>query len=513
MSTAINTFWDLLSDRAQRSPDQLLLVQGDKPDTTLTAQQCLQAAERLAAGLYERGIRAGDVVAWQMPTRTQTIVLAMALARLAVVQNPILHLFRSRELSALLSQTKPKWLLVPGADASCDYPEQGRQLAAELGFDLLVLDADWPEGDVSQLPPPPSEGESVRWLYCTSGTTSGPKAVLHTDASLMAGGHALNDAMEMGQDDVASIAYPIAHIGGAMMWGLVLELGIPVVLVEAFKVQETAKIFSEHGVTMGGGSTAHYQAWLGLQAQHGSEKVLPSLRMLTGGGASKPPQFYYQAKELMGVPIVHGYGMTECPLVASNRPSSSEQALAYTDGKPVDGMDVRIQRSDGSFAAVGEVGEVVIRGKCLCKGYLNSEQTAENFDADGFFHTGDLGSFDEEGYLRLSGRLKDIIIRKGENISAQEIEELLIDYPQVKGVAVIGLPDEARGERVCAVLEYDGEPITLADICAYLSDKGLMKIKLPEQLERVDVLPRSQALGKVSKKDLQAQFAGTSIPA
>lgn len=513
MANTSNTFWGLLQQRAALTPQQLLLVQGDQDNVTMTVGECLSAAERLAAGLFALGVTPGSVVAWQMPTRVHTIVLAMALARLGVVQNPILHLFRKRELSGLLSQTKPEWFLVPAADSSCDYPEQGQQIADDLGIKLMVLDKNWPEGDVSKLPPAPTDGTEVRWLYCTSGTTSGPKAVLHTDFSLMAGGHALNDSMELDNSDVSSIAYPVAHIGGLMMLGLILELGIPVVLVESFRVQETAKIFSQHGVTMAGGSTAHYQAWLGLQEQQGPEKVLPSLKMLTGGGASKPPQYYFQAVEVMGVPIVHGYGMTECPLVASNRPSSSENALAYTDGKPVAGMEVRIQLSSGEWGQTGEVGEVIIRGDCLCKGYLNADQTKENFDTDGFFHTGDLGSFDEEGHLRLSGRLKDIIIRKGENISAQEIEEMLIDYPGVNGVAVIGLPDEARGERVCAVLEYDGDEISLADITAYLLGKELMKIKLPEQLERVDVLPRSQALGKVSKKELQAQFADTKIEA
>ena len=174
---------------------------------------------------------------------------------------------------------------------------------------------------------------------------------------------------------------------------------------------------------------------------------------------------------------------------------------------------MKIQRSDGSWAETGEVGEVVIRGNCVCKGYLNPDQTREAFDDNGFYHTGDLASMDIEGHISLSGRLKDIIIRKGENISAREIEELLIDYPGVDGVAVIGLPDEERGERVCAVVECTDKTITLADITTYLRAQGLMKLKLPEQLELVAALPRSEALGKVSKKQLQAQFADTEIGA
>lgn len=501
------SLWGLLEQRAALTPDQLILIEGDHKQLQATAAECKQQAERVAAGLYQRGIGPGTVVAWQMPTRLQTVILTLALARLGAVQNPILHLFRERELSDLLTQTKPEWFLVPGADASCDYPAQASAVCTSLAAQVMVLDEQWPEGDPVELPPAPADSETVRWLYCTSGTTSGPKAVMHTDRSLMAGGHALVVSLEGTADDVTTIAYPFAHIGGSMVLSMVLELGIPVVMVERFELEQAAEAFRRHGVTMTGGSTAHYQAWLGLQQKRAGQTLLPRLRLFTGGGASKPPQYHFQALESMGVPIVHGYGMTESPLVASNTASCSDHALAYTDGKPVAGMEVKVRRLDGRWADVGEEGEVVIKGDCLFKGYLNAEQTQEAFDVDGYYRTGDLGSFDAEGYLSLSGRLKDIIIRKGENISAREIEELLLDFPGVKGVAVIGLPDEARGERVCAVLEYAGEGVSLKDIAEYLSAKGLMKQKLPEQLELVDVLPRSQALGKVSKKDLQQRFA------
>lgn len=501
------TLWDLLQERARLTPQQLLLVEGDYKQRQATATECLAMAERLAAGLYSMGIGPGTVVAWQMPTRLSTLILALALARLGAVQNPILHLFRERELKDLLSQTKPQWLLVPEATDNFDYPAQGQLVADELGCQLLVLGDEWPEGDAQQLPPPPVSGEEVRWIFCTSGTTSGPKAVLHTDASLMAGGQALCDTLECSADDITSVAYPVAHIGGGMVLSQILKLGIPAVLVESFKPDQTAEIFRRHQVTMVGGSTAHYQAWLAHQKQAGDEKILPSMRILNGGGAAKPPQLHFQSLQYFGVPIVHAYGMTESPLVASNSPSSSDQQLAYRDGKPVPGMEVRIKTADGRWAETGEVGEVLIRGKCLCKGYLNPEQTREAFDDEGYYHTGDLATLDDDGYISLCGRLKDIIIRKGENISAQEIEQLLLEFPGVKGVAVIGLPDEERGERVCAVLEYEGDGVTLEDITQFLTGKGLMKIKLPEQLELVESLPRSEALGKVSKKTLQAQFS------
>jgi acyl-CoA synthetase (AMP-forming)/AMP-acid ligase II len=413
-------------------------------------------------------------------------------------------------LKDLLSQSKPRWLIVPGADKSCDYPALARTVGGDIGCKVIVLDEEWPRGDVSELPAPPKpeEGSEVRWIYCTSGTTSGPKAVLHTDSSLMAGGHGLALSLEVHEGDVGSIAYPYAHIGGTMYLVILMEVGMSAVLIERFDPVTTAAAFRRYGVTVTGGSTTHYQAWLNLQAANPTQKQMPELRLLSGGGASKPSKLYFDSLQVLGVPIVHSYGMTESPLVTSNTPATSEHNLAHSDGKPVAGMEVRIKRSDGSFAEQGETGEIVIRGACVCKGYLNPEQTREAFDEEGFYHTGDVGSFDEEGYLSLSGRLKDIIIRKGENISAREIEEMLMDFPGVRAVAVIGLPDEERGERVCAVLEYEGDDLSLGDITRFLGQKGLMKQKLPEQLELIDRIPRSEALGKVSKKELQRLYGG-----
>lgn len=501
-----NTLWSLLKQRAELTPDLCLLIEGDHRQQRATVADCLRLAEQLAAGLLELGVKPGMVVSWQLPTRLQTLILKLALSRLSVIQNPVLHLFRERELTDILSQTKPELLIVAEADSSCDYPAQAQRVAEKVGAKVLVLGEQWPKGDVANLPPEPSDGDAIRWYYCTSGTTSGPKAVRHTDKTLMAGGLALAVSLEASNKDVTSIAYPVAHIGGAMVLSSLLQIGMTAVLIERFDLSVAAEAFNRHGVTMTGGSTAHYQAWLGMQAAKSSEKVIKKLRMFTGGGASKPPQLYFQAQETMSVPIVHAYGMTESPLVASNTPSSGEHAMAYTDGRPVAGMDVKLKKLDGQWALQGEEGEVLIKGDCLCKGYLDPEQTAEAFDEEGYYHTGDLARFDEAGNISLTGRLKDIIIRKGENISAKEIEEILVDYPGVSAVAVIGLPDEERGERVCAVLETSESDISLKDINQYLSAKGLMKQKLPEQLEQLSRFPRSEALGKISKKDLQKQF-------
>jgi non-ribosomal peptide synthetase component E (peptide arylation enzyme) len=191
----------------------------------------------------------------------------------------------------------------------------------------------------------------------------------------------------------------------------------------------------------------------------------------------------------------------------------TDEQLAYTDGKPVRGAEVRIIGEDGTVLAHGEEGELRVRGPMVCKGYTRPDLTAAAFDDDGFFRTGDLARIREDGHVVLTGRIKDIIIRKGENIGAKEIEDLLYQHPQVADVAVIGLPDPSRGERVCAVVETAAgqEPLTFAELQAYCRAAGLMTQKIPEHLEVVDQLPRNATL-KILKYRLREQLASKPWP-
>jgi non-ribosomal peptide synthetase component E (peptide arylation enzyme) len=201
--------------------------------------------------------------------------------------------------------------------------------------------------------------------------------------------------------------------------------------------------------------------------------------------------------------------MTEVPMITMGAPDDSAENLATTEGRPPRGMEIRIVDAAGASRPCGVDGDVRLRGEAVCRGYLNPAQTAEAFDGDGFLITGDVGHLTESGHLVLTGRVKDIIIRKGENISAKEIEELLYAHPGIADAAVIGLPDPERGERVCAVVEQSAGagPLTLADITAYLREAGLATQKLPEQLETVDALPRNETLRKVLKYKLRERFA------
>jgi acyl-CoA synthetase (AMP-forming)/AMP-acid ligase II len=231
--------------------------------------------------------------------------------------------------------------------------------------------------------------------------------------------------------------------------------------------------------------------------------------VLSGGGAPKPPELYFEAQRELRCTIAHSYGMTEAPMIAGASPRHTDEQLANSDGTPVAGMEIRIVRTDGMLADAGESGEIRIKGPTVCNGYTDPALTAEAFDADGFFRTGDIGMRRADGHIALTGRLKDVIIRKGENISAREIEDILYEHPKVSAVAVIGLPDRERGERVCAVIEVrdPAAPLAFDEMVAFFEAAGAMRQKIPEQLEVVDRLPRNETFNKVLKFKLRDMFA------
>jgi acyl-CoA synthetase (AMP-forming)/AMP-acid ligase II len=512
------TIWGLLQRRAEVDPDLPLLFDG--AGRSLTVGQLEQRALDAAGNLAAAGVREGTVVSWQLPTWIDTVALSLALSRLGAVQNPILHVYREREVRFVLDQLRPALFVVPADFGRHDYAAMARGISAELESppEILVMGADLFEPNDSPLPPSTDAtlgGDAgdreapVRWIYYTSGTSSAPKGVRHTDETLLAGGRALALALGLGEGDVGSIAFPFTHIAGPDYLVMMLMDGIPAVLLDAFRPAEAIEAFARHGVTVGGGSTAFYAAYLAEQRKRPGEVLIPSLRLLSGGGAPKPPEIFYEVLGEMGVRTVHGYAMTEVPMLAMGRPGDEDEQLANTDGRAVAGAELRVVDPEGSPCPVGVDGEVRVRGTMVCKGYVDEAQTAEAFDADGWFRTGDVGHLRADGHLVITGRIKDIIIRKGENVSAKEVEDLLYTHPQVGAVAVIGLPDPSSGERVCAVVEPSpgAEALSFDQLRRFCREAGLMTQKIPEQLEIVERLPRNETLNKVLKEQLRRQFS------
>ena len=505
------TFWSLLEKRAEATPDALVMV--DETDREVTFGSLRDQAERIAAGLHATGIAPDDAVSWVLPSRIDTILLVCALSRLSVIQNPCLPIYRERELSFVTKQTGAKLLVHPGEFRGVDY----RDLAGALQKDqpdlrTLDLSEGFPEGDPATLPAPPAEtapqDAPVRWIFYTSGTTSDPKGARHTDATLHAKSLGMANVLDLKDDDRIALVFPIAHIGGIGWLYSALMSGAAMIMIEIFAPDDTIPILARHGVTQAPAGTVFHQAYLEHQRRAPATPLFPRVRTFPGGAAPKPPQLHYDlVEEMGGVGIVSGYGLTECPIIAMNSTRCAAEKLANTEGRvnPPEAV-MRIVTLAGEEAGPGVEGEIRAFGPQLFKGYVDESLNEAAFDEKGFFRTGDLGYLDDDGYVVITGRLKDVIIRKGENISAQEIEDLLYQHPKIADVAVIGLPDPASGERVCAVVQCaPGETLEFDEMVSFLLERELMKQKLPEQLELIGEIPRNPA-GKILKKDLRAQY-------
>ena len=506
------SLWDLVERRAEATPDALFAV--DDSDRELSFAGYRDAALRCAAGLAARGVAADTNVSWQLPTRLDSMVLSAALARLGAVQNPIIPIYREREVRFAVRQTRARMLFVPGVFRGFDHAAMARRLAAEEpGLEAVVLDDGLSDGDPASLPPvaPASAPEAapVRFVFYTSGTTADPKGALHTDHTLMHQGRILCDVLELVPADRIALAFPFTHIGGLGWLIAGLMSGAAHIVIPAFDAKKSIDALARHGVTLGGAGTVFHQAYLAAQRERGGPSIFPRIRAFPGGGAPKPPQLHYDlVKEIGGVGIVSGWGMTEGPIWAMSSVRDASDKLAHTEGRATRGVELRVVKQDGTPAATGEEGELRARGPQMCRGYLDASLNAQAFDEAGFFRTGDLGTLDAEGHVIITGRLKDVIIRKGENISAKEVEDLLYPHPKVADVAVIGLPDPKLGERCCAVVACrdPADPLRFDEMIAYLTAQGLMRQKLPEQLEIVDQVPRNPT-GKILKHELRSRFA------
>jgi acyl-CoA synthetase (AMP-forming)/AMP-acid ligase II len=501
------SLWELVAWRAGCTPDGVFAV--DERGRRLTFAEYRDECERVAAGFHEHGVREGEPVAWMLPTRLDAFVVAGALARLGAVQVPLIPILRQREVGFVLRQTGARLLVVAGSRRPGDDVAMAAAATGGLDHDVVVLD-DVPRGDPARLPaaPPAGGAGAVRWIFSTSGTTSHPKGCRHTDATVAAAARRLNDRFAMTADDVNGLVFPVTHIGGIswLMGGLMA--GYRHVLVEAFDPDASSAVLAREGVTIAGAGPAFWMAFVTAQRRAGPDPLFPALRALVGGGAPKPSTIHDEVQEVLGVVLATGYGSTECPGLAHAGVHDPDD-VRRGDGHALDDVEIRVVAPDGGPVAPGAVGELLVRGPMSFLGYLDPADDAGAFDADGFFRTGDLGACDPAtGVLRIVGRLKDIVIRKGENISAKEVEDVLYLHPGVAEVAVVALPDTERGELCCAVVvpEPAGGPLTLAGLAEHCRAQGLARQKAPERLELVEALPRNPT-GKVRKDVLQRRYS------
>lgn len=501
------TLWELVEKRAAESGDARMAV--DESGRSITFAEFRDRAERVAAALHtEHGIGAGDTVTWQLPTWIESMLLVAAIARLGARQNPILHIYREHEVEFCVRQTGAKLLVVPTEFATFDFAGMARGITERIGgVEVLTCDRSLSETDPSSLPAAPTEGDEVRWYFYTSGTTADPKGAQHTDRTIHAVSKGMCGCLEITDADRNALAFPFPHIGGITWLFSSLLTGCQNILFQAFVPDQVVETLSREGVTLAGSGTVFHQVYLAAQTKSDTP-IFPNVRGFPGGGAPKPPQLHFDVKEAFGAGILSGYGLTECPILTMATVHDGDDDLAYSEGSPMPGVELKLVTLGGKVASVGEEGEVRAKAPQLMKGYLDSALDAEAFDDEGYFRTGDLGRLNERNMLTITGRLKDVIIRKGENVSAKEVEDHLYRHPKVGDVAIIGLPDAERGEMVCAVVHTaEGQdPLAFDEMVDFLKAEGLMVQKVPERLELVDAIPRNPA-GKILKNDLRARYS------
>ena len=505
IDTTGKTLWELIEARATATPDAHMAR--DEQGRTLTFGHYRTWCEQVAAGLAQQyGVGEGSRVSWILPSRFEALVLTGALSRLGAVQNPILPIYRHREVGFITTQSAASLLVVPGTFRNFDFAAMADEITTDATT-VLVADPDLPIGDPSTLEPFEPDLTGLRWLFYSSGTTADPKGAKHSDRSLSAANDGMQWSMQVTDADRAAVVFPVTHVGGLVWLFNAMQTGVELLMVEVFDPAGTPAWLSQQGCTCAGAGTVFWLAYLAAQrALPDGEQLLPDVRIFNGGGAPKPVTLHAEMMAAFGAPLIGGWGLTESPINTMVTVDDPDHAKATTDGRPCPGVGLRVVMDDKVLGANQE-GELHVRGPQVSMGYLDSTLDAEAFTDDGWFRTGDLGVIDTDGYVSITGRLKDIIIRKGENISAKEIEDLLFAHPSVADVAVVGLPDDASGERACAIVVCAPDAaLTFDDMVAHCRASQLSVHKIPEQLEIVDALPRNPS-GKVLKRDLRTTYA------
>jgi len=489
---------------------RVAVIDGERRLTFLELDQLVR---RAALGLQQLGLHPGDVVAYQLPNWWEAVVIFLAAARLGATINPLLPIFRERELHVTVKQTQPRAVIIPATYRGVNYREVWRALPPVEH--LLVARGDAGPGvrSVMELLDPPLERaphpepieardpDAILMVMYTSGTTSEPKGVLHTHNTLIAEVRSLEGVHQLTPNDRTLMPSSLTHVSG-VIHGILTPalLGTSVVLMDRWEPARAIELIGREQVTYMVGAPTFLQD---LLAQADSPSDLCSLRLFSCGGAGVSPELMRRARERLPRCIAKRvYGSTELPTLTTTDADDALSRGIETEGRAIAPAEIRIVDPSGASVPAGREGEVQGRGPECFVGYLDAAFNADAFTADGWFRTGDLGVLDEAGYLRITGRLKDIIIRKGEKISVKEIEDLIAEHPAVAEVAVIPRADPVTGERACAMVRLrPSATLDLPALTAFLAAKGLAKQKWPEQLEVVADFPRTDS-GKIQRAKL-----------
>ncbi len=507
-----------------RVPDKTAVVDHNSMagrGTRLSFRELDAQSRRLALLLVRLGVEKSDVVSCQLPNWWQFTALALACTRIGAVLNPLMPIFRERELSFMLALAESKVFIVPRMFRNFDHAAMAGALRAGLPrlAHVLVIGGEGPFSFEAALESQAADGgaaalfaarrphaDEVTQLLFTSGTTGEPKGVMHTSNTLLSILPPYVERLRLATDDIVLMASPLAHQTG-YMYGMMLPLmlGATSVLQDIWDAKRAAATIAQERVTYTMASTP-FLSDLTEAVEAGAAEVT-TLRVFQSAGAPIPRVLVGRAMNAMRCKVLSGWGMTENGAVTTTKPDDPPEKIFHTDGCPVGPMEVAVFDAENRRLPAGQEGRLKARGCSNFVGYLKRPHLYGT-DAEGWFETGDLARIDADGYIRITGRSKDIIIRGGENIPVVEIEGLLYRHPAVQDVAVVGMPDARLGERACAfVVLKAGANLTLRDVTDFLIAEKVAKNYFPERLEVLEQMPRTPS-GKIQKFKLRELVGG-----
>lgn len=485
------------------SLDVLLTDAGPHPEVLVDGGVRLGTAEvnervaRLAGGLVQAGVSRGDAVAWQIPNWHESVLLYRACWRLGAVAVPIHPRAGDSEIDQMLAQVEPVVSL-----AGTGLPLAGRAgvvvvRGAGDGFEQLLNSRPVLEGSARP-------GDLACVLF-TSGSTGGPKGVMHSHRGLAGKALVMREVHALRPDDAILMPAPLAHISGLL--NAVLNPGaVPMktVLMDPWSPEAAIDLVEAERITFMIGPPTFFVEMM-RSSDFKAERV-DTIRLLSCGGAGVTPAFVEVARREFGAVVKRTYGSTEAPTVTTSHAGDDAVRAAETDGRPAGEIELRVvDPLTGEECGPGRPGELWLRGPEMFVGYVDKEATRAAHAKDGWFRTGDLATVAGDGWLTIVGRLKDVIIRKGENISTFEVESVLERHPDVQQAVALGERDEVVGERVVAVVVASA-PFDLHACRAWFAEAGLASYKTPERVIQVDEMP-TLAAGKPDRAALRGLLA------
>ncbi|MBA4114700.1 MAG: cyclohexanecarboxylate-CoA ligase [Verminephrobacter sp.] len=515
------TINDSLDACVATCPDKLALtaVQVETGNVQrFTYRELARMADRIAVGLSRLGVGKNDIVACQLPNWWQFTLVYLACSRIGAVMNPLMHIFRERELSFMLKHGEAKVMIVPKTFRGFDFEKMVTDLQPSLpdlkhvvvvggqganSFEALLSGPAWEDAnDAQQILARHRPGpDDVTQLIYTSGTTGEPKGVMHSANTVMANIIPYAQRLRLDAEDVVLMASPMAHQTG-FMYGLMMPIMLKssVVLQDIWEPKKAIELIRTEGVTFTMASTPFLTDLAKTVTETG--QGVPTLRTFLCAGAPIPGPLVEQARAALGAKIVSAWGMTENGAVTLTKLDDDDERSFSTDGCPLPGVEVQVVDGDDKPLPVGETGRLMLRSCSNFGGYLHRPHL-NGTDADDWFDTGDLARIDAQGYIRITGRSKDVIIRGGENIPVVEIESLLYRHPAVAMAAIVAYPDERLGERACAVVvPKTGQTIDLPEVVEYLKAQKVAVQYIPERLVVMDAMPATPS-GKIQKFKLR----------